>query len=133
MPDVNFGTLLYVGAGALAAAALLTALTAWPSIRRLRARCARLESSLGALRLELEKAASIGVRNEGRVTRIEQDYGDLAECVKSVESRGTAGPFDRAIERARRGADAAELRLEFALSHSEAELISRLHGRKQRA
>jgi hypothetical protein len=130
---VNLGTLLYVGAGAIAAAALLTALTAWPSIRRLRARCATLESSLSALRLELEKACSIGLSTDRRVTRIEQQCADLTERIESVESRGAAGSFDQAIERARRGADSAELRLKFGLSHSEAELISRLHGRKQRA
>jgi hypothetical protein len=61
----------------------------------------------------------------------EQQYAGVADRVDAVESRSTAGSFDEAIEWARRGADASRLAQQFGLSRTEAELVSRLHGRKR--
>ena len=83
------------------------------------------------MRRDLELAASISARAGHQVKRIEQQYAGVADRVDLVESRSMAGSFDQAIEWARRGADASQLRRRFGLSRSEAQLVSRLHGRKR--
>jgi Protein of unknown function (DUF2802) len=118
-----------IGGAALGIVALLSVLALWPSLRRWRARCTSLESDFAALRRDLELAASISARAGHQVKRIEQQYAGVADRVDVVESRATAGSFDQAIEWARRGADASQLAQQFGLSRSEAELVSRLHGR----
>jgi hypothetical protein len=45
--------------------------------------------------------------------------------------RRAAEPLDRAIDSARLGATPRSLAQKFGLSHLEAELVSRLHGRKK--
>jgi len=122
-----------IAVAAMAVAALLTAIAAWSSMRRSRTRCAALESNLAELRRDLELAASIGVRTRRRVERIEHEYSGIADRVELVESRGPAGSFDQAIDSARRGADASKLTQQFGLSRSEAELVTRLHGRQKLA
>jgi Protein of unknown function (DUF2802) len=133
MPDLNVPMLASIGAAALGALALASALIAWISMRRWRARHAALESSVDALRRELELLASISVRTGRRVQRVEQEYSGVADRMDLVESRGASGSFDHAIDWARRGADPSQLTQQFGLSCSEAELVSRLHGRKERA
>jgi hypothetical protein len=133
MPDLNVAAVMSIGAVAFAALALLTALGAWGSMRRWRVRCESLDSNFAALRRELELVASISVRTGRRVQRIEQEYSGVADRVELVESRGAAGSFDQAIDWARRGAEPNQLAQQFGLSSSEAELVTRLHGRKNLA
>jgi hypothetical protein len=133
MPDLNVPMLASIGAAALGVVALLWALIAWISMRQWRARHASLESSVAALRRELELLASISVRTGRRVQRVAQEYSGVAGRMDLVESRGAPGSFDHAIDWARRGADPLQLAQQFGLSCSEAELVSRLHGRKERA
>ena len=132
-PDLNIAAAISIGAAALAVLALLTALIAWGSMRRWRARCASLESDCAALRRDLELVASISARTGRRLKRIEQEYSGVAERLESVELRGAAGSFDQAIDWARRGADPNRLTQQFGLSRSEAELVARLHGREKQA
>ncbi len=120
-----------IGGAVLGIVALLSVLVLWISLRRWRARCISLEVDFAALRRDLERAASISARAGQQVKRIEQQYAGVADRVDLVESRGAAGSFDQAIEWARRGADAGQLSHQFGLSRSEAELVSRLHGRKR--
>jgi hypothetical protein len=77
--------------------------------------------------------ASISAKSGRRVRRIEQEYSSVAERVDLVELRGTAQSFDQAIDSARRGADPGKLTQQFGLSRGEADLVTRLHGRKKSA
>ncbi len=120
-----------IGAAALGIVALLSVLALWTSLRRWRLRCIALENDFAAMRRDLELAASISARAGHQVKRIEKQFAGVADRVDLVESRGAAGSFDQAIEWARRGADASQLSDRFGLSRSEAELVSRLHGRKR--
>lgn len=120
-----------IGGAVLGIVALLSVLAFWTSLRRWRARCTSRESDFAALRRDLELVASISARTGHQVKRIEQQYAGVADRVELVESRGAAGSFDQAIEWARRGADASQLSQQFGLSRTEAELVSRLHGRKR--
>ena len=83
------------------------------------------------MRRELEVVASISLRTGRRVNRIEQEYSGVAERVGSVELRGRAQCFDQAIDFARRGTDPGRLTQQFGLSRGEADLVTRLHGRKK--
>jgi len=132
-PDLNIAAAMSIGAAALAVLALLTALVTWGSMRRWRARCASLESDCTGLRRELELLASVGARTERRLERIEQEHSGVAERLQSVESSGAAKSIDQAIDWARRGADPNKLAQQFGLSRSEAELVTRLHGRERQA
>jgi hypothetical protein len=131
--DVNVVAWSGIAGAAIAVAALLTAIVAGSSMRRWRTRCAALESNFAELRRELELVASISMRTRGRVERIEHEYSGIADRVELVESRGVAGCFDQAIDSARRGADPNTLTQQFGLSRSEADLVTRLHGRQKLA
>lgn len=124
------GAACVVGAaGALAAAGLVV-----QALRRAQARIKAVESTVEALRREVELVATISVRTGRRVQRVEHEYSDVAGRVDVVESRGPAmpgdGALDQAIECARRGADADKLAEQFGLSSGEAELVARMHGQK---
>ncbi len=125
-----------VGFG-FSACAVAVAVLAVQSLRRWQARCDSLESTMEGLRREVELVASISARTGRRVQRVEHEYSDVADRVDVVESRGPAtagsGSLDQAIEWARRGADADKLAQQFGLNHGEAELVARMHGRKQSA
>jgi hypothetical protein len=88
---------------------------------------------VATMRRELEVMASISLRNGRRVNRIEREYSGVAERIDSVELRGPAQCFDQAIDFARRGTDPGKLTQQFGLSHAEADLVTRLHGRKKTA
>lgn len=112
--------------------------TAWMALRaasRWRAQVASLETSVAALRRELEMVASISARAGRQMQRVEQEYSAVAERIDVVESRGAAmpGAVDEAIDWARRGVDAEKLAQQFGLSLAEAELVVRLHGIKRSA
>ncbi|MEP6547088.1 MAG: DUF2802 domain-containing protein [Gammaproteobacteria bacterium] len=92
---------------------LVLSLFAVGAVRRWQSRCISMESSLAALR------------------RVEQDYAGVAERVDLLELRGSAQSFDQAIASARRGIDSGRLAQQFGLSRSEADLVTRLHGRKK--
>jgi hypothetical protein len=134
---MNVTTLISIAGASLAVCALATALVAMQATRRWRARCDSLESSFAALRRELEMVASISARTGRRVQRVEHEYSDVAERVDLVESRSAAGSgsgsLDEAIDWARRGADSGKLEQQFGLSGGEADLVTRLHGRKKSA
>jgi hypothetical protein len=85
------------------------------------------------MRRELELAASISVKTGRQVKRIEQEYSSVADRVDQVELRGAAQSFEQAIDSARRGADPGKLAQQFGLSSGEADLVTRLHGRKKSA
>src|SRR5450631_401527 len=114
----------------LAIGGMVAALMALQSTSLWRARVASLESSVAALRRELEMVASISARAGRQVQRVEQEYSGVAKRIDLVESRGAAmpGAVDEAIDWARRGVDAEKLAQHFGLSTAEAELVVRLHG-----
>jgi hypothetical protein len=98
-----------------------------------RARCVAVEASLAAVRRELDLVASISMKTGSRLKRIEQEYSGVADRVDLVELRGAVQSFDQAIDSARRGADSGKLTQQFGLSRSEADLVTRLHGRRRSA
>jgi len=130
MVTFNIMNVIAIGAASLSACAFLAIVSQALSLRRLRARYAALESSVTAMRRELEVAASISLRTGRRVNRIERECSGVAERIESVELRGPAQCFDQAIDFARRGTDSGGLTQQFGLSRAEAELVTRLHGRK---
>jgi hypothetical protein len=103
------------------------------AIRTSRARCLAVESSLAAVRRELDLVASISMKTGSRLKRIEQEYSGVADRVDLVELRGAVQSFDQAIDSARRGADSGKLTQQFGLSRGEADLVTRLHGRRRSA
>ena len=131
MMTVNIDIILEIVAASLAICALIAVAALSSSLRRWRIRCAAVESSLAAMRRELDVAASISLRTGSRVNRIEREYSGVAERIESVELRGPAQCFDQAIDFARRGTDSGRLTQQFGLSRAEADLVTRLHGRKK--
>jgi hypothetical protein len=130
---LNFNTLLAMTGVALGLAGWVAALFAIRTIRAWRERCLSVETSLEAMRRELELVASISMKTGRRLKRIEQQYSGVADRVDQVELRGAAPSFDQAIDSARRGADPGKLTLQFGLSRGEADLVTRLHGGKKSA
>jgi hypothetical protein len=128
---LNVNTILDMAAALLAICALIAVVVLSLSMRRLRKRSAALESSLAAMRRELEITAAISLRTGRRVNRVEHEYSGVAERIESVELRGPAQCFDQAIDFARRGSDSGKLTQQFGLSRAEADLVTRLHGRKK--
>ena len=128
---MNVDIIVSIAGATLAVCALIAALMAMQAVRRGRAQSESLESSIAALRRELELVASISVRTGRRVQRVEHEFSGVAERVDLVESRTAAGSelLDQAIDLARRGADSDRLEQQFGLSTGEADLVTRLHGR----
>ena len=89
--------------------------------------------SKASVRREMELVASISTRTGRRLKSIEHDYSGVAQRVELVELRGPVQSFDQAIDSARRGTDPVKLAQQFGLSRGEADLVTRLHGRKKRA
>jgi hypothetical protein len=133
MMIMNIDTVLSISGASLGLLGLVSTLFTTRSVRGWRARCLALESSVAAMRRELELAASISVKTGSRVKRIEQEYSGVADRVDQVELRGVAQSYDQAIDSARRGADPGKLEQQFGLSRGEADLVTRLHGRKKSA
>jgi hypothetical protein len=130
---MNLNTFLSIAGAALGFAGLVSGLFTIRAVRGWRTRCLALESSLAAVRRELELAASISVKTGRRVQRIEHEYSGVADRVDQVELRGAAPSLEQAIDSARRGADPGKLAQQFGLSRGEADLVTRLHGRKKSA
>ncbi|HEX3604253.1 MAG TPA: DUF2802 domain-containing protein [Steroidobacteraceae bacterium] len=133
MINLNLNMLLEIAGLSFGFCALLASLVMSISLRRWRARCFAVEVSLAAMRREVEVLASISLRTGSRVKRIEQAYSGVADRVELVELRGAAASFDEAIDSARRGTDPGRLTQQFGLSRVEADLVTRLHGRKKTA
>ncbi len=131
MITLSVNAILGLAAASLAICALIAVVALSFSTRRWRRRCAAVESSVAAMRRELEVMASISLRTGRRVNRIEREYSGVAERIESVELRGPAQCFDQAIDFARRGSDPGKLTQQFGLSRAEADLVTRLHGRKK--
>ena len=127
----NGNTILGLAAAILGLLGLAVALLAMGETRRWRGRCVSLESSLGSLRRELDLASSINTKTGRRVRRMEQEYASVADRVDRFELRGGGQTFDQAIDSARRGVDPGKLAQQFGLSCGEAELVTRLHGRRK--
>jgi hypothetical protein len=128
---MNIEWFLSIAGAALGSLGVVAALCTQRAVRGWRARCLSLESSLAALRRELELAASIGLETGRRVEHNEQECSAVADRVAQLELRGAAQSFDQAIDSARRGADPGKLARQFGLSSGEADLVSRLHGRQK--
>jgi hypothetical protein len=130
---MNINSILGITGAALGFLGLLSALFATRAIRAWQARCLIVESSLAALRRELEVVTSLCMKAGLRIKRIEQEYSGVTDRVDLVELRGSVQSFDQAIDSARRGADSGKLTQQFGLSRGEADLVARLHGRKKSA
>jgi uncharacterized protein DUF2802 len=130
---VSIDTILGIAGVLLGLCALLAVLVLSRSQRRWRSRCVAVESSLAAIHRELQLMASISFKTGRQVKRIEHEYAGVSDRVELVEARGPAQSFDQAIDSARRGADPNRLTEQFGLSRSEADLVTRLHGRKKTA
>jgi len=128
---MNTTTILSIAGAALGFLGLVSALIACRSIRGWRQRCLGVEANLAALRRELEVVTSISSKAGQRTLRLEQECSGVAFRVDQLELRTVARSFDRAIDSARRGADPGKLAQLFGLSRGEADLVSRLHGRKK--
>jgi hypothetical protein len=126
-------SLIAVGGALLSACALAVICMLTISMRRLKAHHLALESSVAAMRRELEVVGSVSLRTGRRVKRIEHDYAGVADRVELVELRGSVPSFDRAIDSARLGTDSGRLTQQFGLSRAEADLVARLHGRRRTA
>jgi hypothetical protein len=120
-------------AGVLAGSCVFAGYALLRSLKHLRARCGELESSVAALRRELDLVAAVASRTGTRLKRIEQEDIDLGERIARVEARGEPRRFDAAIDSARSGAEPDKLAERFGLSEGEAALVTRLHGRSKRA
>jgi Protein of unknown function (DUF2802) len=130
---INIAAVLNIFGAIIGLLGFAGALWATHTLRRMKTRCASVETSLQAMRRELDLMASISLKTGRRVQRIESEYSGVANRVESVEPRGSAQFFDQAIAHARRGADPCKLAQQFGLSRGEADLVARLHGQKQRA
>ncbi len=133
MIGLDIDNLLVFVALSLGTLALLAVLIVSSSVRRWRTRCLTLESSVSAMRRELEMLASISLRTGRRIKRIEHEYSGVADRVERVELRSSVPAFDQAIDSARRGTDSNRLTQQYGLSRVEAALVARLHGRKKSA
>jgi hypothetical protein len=130
---MSINTILGIAGVLLGLGAMLAVFVASRSNRRLEMRCIAVESSMAAMRRELDQLASISLKTGRRVKRFEQEYVGVADRVAVVELRGSAQSFDQAIDSARRGTDSDRLTQHFGLSRGEADLVARLHGRKKTA
>ncbi|MEA3160824.1 MAG: hypothetical protein QOD95_2372 [Gammaproteobacteria bacterium] len=130
---VSINAILGAAGLLLALCAMLAAFVTSRSNRRLAARCVEVESSLAAMGRELEQLASISLKTVRQVKLFEQEYAGVADRVVLLELRGSAQSFDQAIDSARRGTDPGRLTQQFGLSSGEADLVTRLHGRKKTA
>ena len=133
MVTLNIYNIIAIGAASLSACTLLVVIMQASALRRLRASYAALESSVTAMRRELEVVGAISLRTGRRVKRIEHDCAGVADRVELVELRGSAPSFDQAIDSAKRGTDSGLLTQHFGLSRVEADLVTRLHGRRRSA
>jgi uncharacterized protein DUF2802 len=130
---ISMNAILSLAGLLLALCAVLAAFLVSRSNRRLSLRCAAVESSLAAMRRELELLSSISLKTGRRVKRFENEHAGVADRVDLIELRGSAQSFDQAIDSARRGTDPGRLTQQFGLSRGEADLVTRLHGRKKTA
>jgi hypothetical protein len=130
---LSIDTILGLAGLLLALCAALAAFLVSRSNRRLKLRCLAVESSLAAMSRELELLGSISLKTGRRVKRFEKEYAGVTDRVALVELRGSAQSFDQAIDSARRGTDPGRLTQQFGLSRGEADLVTRLHGRKKTA
>jgi hypothetical protein len=128
---MNISTVLGLTAATLGVLSLVSVLVTVQAMRGWRTRCLALESSLTAVRRELELVASISIKTGRRIKRVESEYSGVAERMERVELRSPSRSFESAIDSARRGTDSGRLTQQFGLSRSEADLVWRLHGRKK--
>lgn len=130
---MNITTVLELAAAVLGLSGLISALFTMRVLRGWQARCLAVESSLSAVRRELELVTSVSMKTGRRLMRVEHQYSGIADRVEQVELRRGAHSVDQAIDSARRGADPGKLTQQFGLSRGEADLVARLHGRKKSA
>ncbi len=97
---------------------------------RLRSQTIRLVSELEMLRRDFNALCAGAVGVDKRVLRLEQRGRDLQQRQDSIEQRQKPAqrPYDEAIYRVQKGADATRLMEDFGLTRSEADLIVMLHG-----
>ena len=126
-------SLVAVGGASLGACALLVIFLLSIAVRRQKTRYLALESSVAAMRRELEVVGSISLRTGRRVKRVEHASAGVADRLELLELRGSVPSFDQAIDSARRGMDSGRLTQQFGLSRVEADLVTRLHGCRRSA
>jgi hypothetical protein len=126
----------------------------WRAARKTRAlqvHDSALESRAAALRRELDRVTAAAAnaqlqaqahteaqdhahaRIQARLQLLEQNYATITNRIDLAEFRSEGHSFDQAIDFARRGADPDKLAAKFGLSRGEADLVTRLHGRAERA
>jgi hypothetical protein len=129
--------MLGIAGTALGLIAVAWALISLRASRGLRERLSIAESDLAVLRAELGRQADLqagrGANTERRIKRAELEAADIAARVGQLEFRAAPQSIDQAIDYARYGADPDQLRRQFGISRGEADLLARLHGRKQPA
>jgi hypothetical protein len=124
---------LSIAGAALGLLGLILALMAIRDARRWRAHCGAVEYSLEAIRRQFDLLVKSGVQTGRTADRIGEEFSLVADRLEQLEIRGAAQPLDQAIDSARLGATPGTLARKFGLSRLEAELVSRLHGRKKTA
>ncbi len=102
-------------------------------VERLRVQHDALAAGLAASVRELELLAALAAKTGADTERTERDCVSLADRVEILELRGESRSYDQAIDSARSGADPAKLARQFGLSHTEASLVTLLHGAKRSA
>jgi len=120
----NINLALGIAGAALGFLGLILALFAIRDARRWRARCVTVEAGLATIRHEVERVGAAPSPE-----RLEGEFSLLADRLNRLEIRGPQS-LDQAIGSARLGATPATLAQQFGLSPIEAELLTRIHGRR---
>lgn len=125
-------TILTVVAGALLAAGGLLGTALVLQLRELRARDAERLTALERLRGELLRQQDETARLARRHLELQHQLDQLRGRQDRLELDGPqTQPYAQAAALARRGADASELAATFGLSPGEAELLLRMHARRE--
>lgn len=114
-------------------AGLFVLLWEWRVAARLRRERVELEVLLDTRRQETRTAVELAVRAGRRLKKAEHQLKQLTARLDSLELHGNdrSQTYDQAINLVRRGADSGKLVSNFGLSHSEAELVTLLHGKRK--
>jgi hypothetical protein len=96
----------------------------------LRLKVRRLSRHASCVAQTLKSLTTYAASMKKERTRVAEQLLRLEERVAQLHLRTDARPFDQAIALAARGAGESSLSQTLGLSHSEAELVRLLHGRR---